>query len=66
MYQLSHLLIEQRNILSTLQEENSVDDSKNLVSEEQEDGNKLANKTTNKSNSNFDIAFHREQRWSTK
>lgn len=28
MYQLSHLLIEQSNILATLREQNSVDDGK--------------------------------------
>lgn len=33
MYQLSHLLIEQRNILSTLREENTVNDSKGLITE---------------------------------
>lgn len=31
MYQLSHLLIEQRNILSTLRDENSTDDAKGLM-----------------------------------
>lgn len=33
MYQLSHLLIEQRNILSTLREENAVNDTKEQVVE---------------------------------
>lgn len=34
MYQLSHLLIEQRNILSTLREQNSADDTKGLLLDE--------------------------------
>lgn len=38
MYQLSHLLIEQRNILTTLQEENSVEDAKGIITEEKENG----------------------------
>ena len=39
MYQLSHLLIEQRNILSTLREENSTDDTKGLLLDEPANGN---------------------------
>lgn len=35
MYQLSHILIEQRNILSTLHEESSSTDTKNIVSEQE-------------------------------
>lgn len=38
MYQLSHLLIEQRNILSTLREKNSVEDPKNVLMDETDDG----------------------------
>lgn len=34
MYQLSHLLIEQRNILSTLREQNSTDDTKGVLLDE--------------------------------
>lgn len=40
MYQLSHLLIEQRNILSTLREENSTDDTKGLLLDEPASGKK--------------------------
>lgn len=38
MYQLSHLLIEQRNILSTLREKNSIEDSKDVLLDETGDG----------------------------
>lgn len=47
MYQLSHLLIEQRNILSTLREENAVKDTKGLIAEnetETEDKDEAQNK----------------------
>lgn len=38
MYQLSHLLIEQRNILSTLREKNSVENPKDVLMNETDDG----------------------------
>lgn len=38
MYQLSHLLIEQRNILATLRDENGTNDAKGMVAETEEDG----------------------------
>lgn len=38
MYQLSHLLIEQRNILATLRDENAVGDSKGIIAETEESG----------------------------
>lgn len=38
MYQLSHLLIEQRNILLTLREKNSVEDPKDVLMDETDDG----------------------------
>lgn len=38
MYQLSHLLIEQRNILSTLREQNSTDDTKGVLLDEPKNG----------------------------
>lgn len=42
MYQLSHLLIEQRNILSTLREQNSTDDTKGaLMGDGPENGNAI-------------------------
>lgn len=41
MYQLSHLLIEQRNILSTLREQNSIEDSKKVSLDENEDGKRF-------------------------
>jgi len=37
MYQLSHILIEQRNLLSTLREESVLDDQKNIISEQEND-----------------------------
>lgn len=40
MYQLSHLLIEQRNILQTLREENSVENSNDEVIEDPAEGTK--------------------------
>lgn len=39
MYQLSHLLIEQRNILATLRDENVSGDGKGVIAETEEDGN---------------------------
>lgn len=36
MYQLSHLLIEQRNTLSTLREESLLEDQKHLITEQQD------------------------------
>lgn len=38
MYQLSHLLIEQRNILSTLREKNAVEGPKDILMDEMDDG----------------------------
>lgn len=38
MYQLSHLLIEQRNILATLRDENATGDTKGILAEAEEDG----------------------------
>lgn len=38
MYQLSHLLIEQRNILTTLKSDNSTDDAKGAIDETEENG----------------------------
>lgn len=38
MYQLSHLLIEQRNILSTLREQNSIEDAKGVLLDEPTNG----------------------------
>lgn len=38
MYQLSHLLIEQRNILATLRDENASSDTKGAIAEAEEDG----------------------------
>lgn len=38
MYQLSHLLIEQSNILSTLREQNSIDDGKGGLMNDNNDG----------------------------
>lgn len=43
MYQLSHLLIEQSNILSTLREQNSTDDGKGGLMNENNDGNNDGN-----------------------
>jgi len=37
MYQLSHVLIEQRNLLSTMREESMLEDSKNVIDEEAND-----------------------------
>ena len=39
MYQLSHLLIEQRNILSTLREQNSIEDTRDVLMDEPTNGN---------------------------
>lgn len=39
MYQLSHLLIEQRNILSTLREQNSIEDARGVLMDEPTNGN---------------------------
>lgn len=38
MYQLSHLLIEQRNILSTLREQNTTESTKDVLLDEPENG----------------------------
>lgn len=39
MYQLSHLLIEQRNILSTLREQNSIEGTRDVLMDEPTKGN---------------------------
>lgn len=41
MYQLSHLLIEQRNILSTLREQNSIDNTRGVMLDEPMDGKSM-------------------------
>lgn len=38
MYQLSHLLIEQRNILTTLKSDNSSEDAKGVIDETEDNG----------------------------
>lgn len=38
MYQLSHLLIEQRNILSTMRDQNLIEDTKGVLMDEPANG----------------------------
>lgn len=39
MYQLSHILIEQRNLLTTLRDESMLDDQKNIIEDQSLDPN---------------------------